>query len=141
MERNYFTDLVGIGVTFPIQLTKNENGEQGWYPVNGDFELIRDNIRSILYYMVGQRFRQEEFGNKLWQCIEEPNTQALTFIIKEFLKQAIGTWEQRISFKSIQVTREDSKIHIDISYVINGTNTSQYLDLIYDHSNNSLNTQ
>ena len=25
MEKNYFTDLVGIGVTYPIQLTTNEN--------------------------------------------------------------------------------------------------------------------
>ena len=24
MEKNYFTDLVGIGVTYPIQLTTNE---------------------------------------------------------------------------------------------------------------------
>ena len=49
MEKNYFTDLVGIGVTYPIQLTTNEKGERGWYPVNGDFKLIRDNISSILY--------------------------------------------------------------------------------------------
>ena len=88
MEKNYFTDIVGIGVTFPIQLTRNEKGETGWYPVNGDFKLIRDNISAILYYMIGQRFRQENFGSKLWQCIEEPNSQALSFIIKEFLKQA-----------------------------------------------------
>lgn len=39
MEKNYFTDLVGIGVTYPIQLTTNEKGERGWYPVNGDFKL------------------------------------------------------------------------------------------------------
>ena len=67
MEKNYFTDIVGIGVTFPIQLTRNEKGETGWYPVNGDFKLIRDNISAILYYMIGQRFRQENlvvnFGN------------------------------------------------------------------------------
>ena len=48
MEKNYFTDLVGIGVTYPIQLTTNEKGERGWYPVNGDFKLIRDNI-CLLY--------------------------------------------------------------------------------------------
>ena len=36
-------------------------------------------------------------SSKLWQCIEEPNSQALSFIIKEFLKQAIGAWEQRIT--------------------------------------------
>lgn len=139
MEKNYFTDLVGIGVTFPIQLSTNEKGERGWYPVNGDFKLIRDNISSILYYMIGQRFRQENFGSKLWQCIEEPNTRALSFIIKEFLKQAIGTWEQRITFQSIQVTREGAKIHIEVSYLVKGSSTSQYLNIDYDNSTNSLN--
>lgn len=59
--------------------------------------------------MIGQRFRQENFGSKLWQCIEEPNSQALSFIIKEFLKQAIGAWEQRITFQNITVTRVDAK--------------------------------
>ena len=132
MEKNYFTDLVGIGVTYPIQLTTNENGERGWYPVNVDFKLLRDNISSILYYMI---------GSKLWQCIEEPNSQALSFIIKEFLKQAIGAWEQRITFQNITVTRVDAKIHIEVAYVINGTNSSQYLDITYDKSDNSLNTQ
>ena len=91
--------------------------------------------------MIGQRFRQENFGSKLWQCIEEPNSQALSFIIKEFLKQAIGAWEQRITFQSITVTRVDAKIHIEVSYVVNGTNSSQYLDITYDRSDNSLNTQ
>lgn len=28
MEKNYFTDLVGIGVTYPIQLTTNEMGKE-----------------------------------------------------------------------------------------------------------------
>ena len=91
--------------------------------------------------MIGQRFRQENFGSKLWQCIEEPNSQALSFIIKEFLKQAIGAWEQRITFQSITVTRVDAKIHIEVSCVVNGTNSSQYLDITYDSSDNSLNTQ
>lgn len=141
MENNFNTHRVGIGVTFPIQLTTNENGETGWYPVNGDTKLIRDNISSILYYMIGQRFRQENFGNRIWSCIEEPNTQALSFIIKEFIKQSIGAWEQRISLQDIQVAREGSKIHIEVTYVVNGTNTSNWLNLTYDNSDNSLNTQ
>ena len=140
MEKNYFTDIVGIGVTFPIQLTRNEKGETGWYPVNGDFKLIRDNISAILYYMIGQRFRQENFGSKLWQCIEEPNSQALSFIIKEFIKSSIGAWEQRITFKGITVSRQGAKINIEVHYVVNETSTSQYLYLTYDKNENSLNS-
>lgn len=137
---NYFTKIIGRGVTFPIQLTRNEEGETGWYPVNGDMELVRNNISSILYYMIGQRFRQEGFGNRILECIEEPNSQALSFIIKEFIKTSIGTWEQRLTFKSISVTRIDAKVNIEIHYVINGTNSSQYLYVTYDSLDNSLNS-
>ena len=128
---NYFTDIIGKGMTFPIKLNRNENGETGWYPVNGD----------ILYYMIGQRFRQENFGNRLWECIEEPNSQALSFIIKEFIKTAIGTWEQRLTFKGIKVARVDAKVNIEVEYSINGTGSSQYLYLTYNNLDNSLNTK
>ena len=107
---NYLTNIVGKGMIFPIQLTRNEKGETGWYPVNGDMALVRNNISSIMYYLIGQRFRQENFGNRLWECIEEPNTQALSFIIKEFIKSSIGAWEQRITFKGITVSRQGAKI-------------------------------
>lgn len=137
---NYLTNIVGKGVTFPIQLTRNEKGEIGWYPVNGDINLIRHNISSVMYYLIGQRFRQENFGNRLLECIEEPNTQALSFIIKEFIKTSIGTWEQRVTLKCIKVSRQDAKINIEVHYVIDNTSTSQYLYLTYDKNENSLNS-
>ena len=138
---NYFTDIIGKGMIFPIQLSRNEKGETGWYPVNGDMELVRNNINSILYYMIGQRFRQENFGNRLSECIEQPNSQALSFIIKEFIKTAIGTWEQRLTFKGIKVARVDSKVNIEVEYSINGTGSSQYIYLTYNNLDNSLNTK
>ena len=50
---NYLTNIVGKGMIFPIQLTRNEKGETGWYPVNGDMALVRNNISSIMYYLIG----------------------------------------------------------------------------------------
>lgn len=138
MEDNFYTNIIGKGITFPWYLTQNENGETGLYPVNGSFELIKHNISSLLYYMIGQRLRQENFGTRLWECIEEPNTQALSFLIKDFLGSALRTWEDRITIQDIEVARVDSKIRILITYVINGTNSSQYLAITYDYANNSL---
>lgn len=136
---NLYTNLIGKGILFPINLTTNEDGTTGVYPVDGSFELIKHNITSILWYMIGQRFRQENFGTRLWECIEEPNTQALSFLIKNFLNNALSTWEGRITVTSIETSRVDSKINILISYRINNTNTSQYISVVYDHNDNSLN--
>lgn len=137
---NYFTKLVGKGITFPIQITKDINGKTGVYPVNGDFELVRNNISSILYYLIGQRFRQEEFGNRLWECIEEQNTQALSYLIKSFIRGAIEAWEQRVKLKSITVTRNGAKVDVQVNYRVVGSESNQYLYLTYDSMDNSLNS-
>lgn len=137
---NYFTKLVGKGITFPIQITKDNKGKTGVYPINGDFELVRNNISSILYYLIGQRFRQEEFGNRLWECIEEQNTQALSYLIKSFIRGAIEAWEQRVKLKSITVTRNGAKVDVQVNYQVVGSESNQYLYLTYDNMDNSLNS-
>lgn len=132
---NIYKKLIGKGPLFPIQLTTNEQGKVGWYPVNGDPELIKENITALLYYMIGQRIRQETFGTRLWECIEEPNVQALSFLIKDFLTTALTTWEGRIILQDIQTARAGSKLNILVTYAINGTNSSQFINIEYDLTN------
>lgn len=68
----------------------------GWYVLNGDIALIKQNLTAILTYQIGQRFRQEDFGSRTWECLEEPNTSALNLMIKNFVKDGIAAWEPRI---------------------------------------------
>lgn len=132
---NIYKKLIGKGPLFPIQLTTNEQSKVGWYPVDGDPELIKENITALLYYMIGQRIRQETFGTRLWECIEEPNVQALSFLIKDFLTTALTTWEGRIILQDIQTARAGSKLNILVTYAINGTNSSQFINIEYDLTN------
>ena len=136
---NIYTSSIGSGPLFPIELTKNELGKTGWYPVSGDTKLIDNNIEAILQYQIGQKFRGEDFGTRLWECIEEGNTQAQMFLIKAFMKEAISNWESRITYKSTTLTRDGSRIILKFHYVINSTNSSNIGTLVYDASNNSLN--
>nr|DAL07172.1 MAG TPA: baseplate assembly protein [Caudoviricetes sp.] len=131
---------IGRGMLFPIQLTQNDNGETGWYPVTGDTKLIENNISSILYYQIGQRIRQENFGTRIWECIEEPNTQALKFIVKQFIQDAFEAWEPRLSLKDFSITQSDSKLDIVVQYQIAGIGSSQYLNISYDYNTNSINS-
>lgn len=135
---NYFTNIIGKGILYPFNLQVNSKGEMGIYPVDGSPDLIKENISALLYYMVGFRIRQEPFGTRLWECIEEPNTQALSFLIRDFLVSAISTYEDRVTITSVDVSRADCKINILISYRINNTDTSQYIGITYDLSNNTL---
>ena len=137
---NLYTKIMGKGALFPIQLTKNEKGEIGWYPINGDINLLYNNLSAILWYDIGQRIRQEDFGTRLWECIEEPNTQALGFLIRDFIKQAFDKYESRITFLDAKTSRRDSSIHIEMSYKINETGETKTSQATFDLLSNQLNT-
>lgn len=135
---NINTKVIGRGVLYPIQLTTNQDGKTGWYPVSGDRALIVNNINAVLLYMLGERFRQEEFGSRLWECIEEPNTQAQAFLINTFLKEAISTWEDRIIYDHAEVTREASKVYIKLFYTVKQLDQTGTLNITYDNLTNTL---
>lgn len=138
MADNLYTNIIGKGILFPLQVTKNKEGKAGVYPVNGSMDLIKENISALMYYMIGFRIRQENFGTRLWECIEEPNTQALEFLIRDFLSYAIATYEDRITVTEIETSRADSKVNILITYRVNNTNTSQYIAITYDLTSNTI---
>lgn len=107
--------IIGSGATFPIKLN---NGS--WNPVAGDTKLIEDNLRSIIEYNFGQRIRQEDFGSRLWECLEEPNTSALSFLIDKFIRSAFNKYESRIKIKKVTTTRSTGSIHVQMVYNIIG---------------------
>ena len=102
-------NTIGSGAYFPIKLEQalGSDGKPesvqlpdgrvvpkiGWYILRGDVALIKQNLTAILTYQIGQRFRQEDFGSRTWECLEEPNTSALNLMIKNFVKDGIAAWE------------------------------------------------
>ena len=96
MELNPKQKAIGSGITFPLEV---KNG--GVYPVLGDIKLIEDNINSLILYPVGFRYRQEEYGTAVESYLEEPNTQALRFYIKNSLIAGIAQYEPRIFFNDL----------------------------------------
>ena len=136
-DYNSNIDLIGVGALFPIQLSTTDQGK-GWYPAQGDPALIENNLRALVEYMIGQRFRQEDFGTRLWECIEEQNYQALEFMVREFLKQAIVRYESRITIKKVTAERYYSKLYITMEYALVGLGMQSYMTLIYDSSTNNI---
>lgn len=138
VDYNSNIELIGVGALFPIKISENDQGKKGWYPAQGDPALIENNLRALVEYLVGQRFRQEEFGTRLWECLEEPNSQALGFMIREFLKQAIGQYEPRITIKKVTTERYYSKLRITMEYGLVGLGRTSYMTLTYDSSTNNI---
>ena len=138
MEDNLYEKIIGNGMVYPIVLGTNSEHKTGWYPVIGDTKLITDNINALLQYTIGERFRQEDFGTRLWECIEEPNTQAQAFLINTFLKEAISLYEDRINYKESIISRSGNKLHIEMHYILKQSNEEKSLNITYDNLTNSL---
>lgn len=129
---NILEKTIGSGVLFPIILTKNSSGLTGWYPVKGTTDLILHNINSVIQYELGSRLRQEDFGTRLLECIEEPNTQAQAFLVNQFIKQALTKWEDRINITRTELIREGTKLSLNIYYEIKNTNIGDVIGVTYE---------
>lgn len=129
---NILEKTIGSGVLFPFSITKNASGATGVYPVKGTTDLILHNINSIIQYELGFRIRQEDFGTRLWECIEEPNTQAQAFLVNQFVKQALLKWENRIAITNTELIRQGTKLSIFIHYNIKNTNFGDVVGATYE---------
>lgn len=131
-EYNQNIAAIGIGAIFPIELKENDQGQTGWYPVYGDSKLIEENIKALLLYEIGQRLRQEDFGTKLIEVLEEPNTSALSFLVREYIMQALAKYESRVVVTKISSTRLNQKLHILLEFRIVELNQDSFLEAQYN---------
>lgn len=122
---------IGVGVTFPLKVT-NHKDLSGVYPVEGELKLITDNLLSLLQYTLGQRIRQEDFGNKLVSILEEPNNIILDRAVYTYLRVSISKYEPRISIKDIHTIRDGTKVNIIITYILVSNGSEQNLGFSYN---------
>jgi len=129
---NVYSNVIGSGVLFPIVLTRNSDFKTGWYPTNGTTDLIISNIESLLNFSIGQRLRQEEFGTRIWEVLEEPNVQAQAFLVDAYMKEALSEYEDRIIYEKSIVSRKGSSLNILLSYRLKVNNASKNLSITYN---------
>lgn len=108
----------------------------GWYVLKGDVALIKQNLTAILTYQIGQRFRQENFGSRTWECLEEPNTSALNLMIKNFVKDGIAAWEPRIkALKVFALKPTKESIRLLIYFKVQNSQKVEELNFQYNLNN------
>lgn len=129
MSENILEKSIGSGPTFPIQLTSGS-----WKPKKGSLELIEDNIISILVYQIGFRLRQEIFGTRNYECLEEPNINATRLLVYRFTKEAIEAWEPRVRLLETKIQFTPSEIQIRLRYQVLTNRMVGELDFSYQKS-------
>lgn len=143
---------IGNGAYFPIQLSQSVDSEGkpettqtadgkvvpkiGWYILSGNVDLIKQNLTAILTYQIGQRFRQEDFGSRTWECLEEPNTSALNLMIRNFVKDGIEAWEPRITaLKIVALKPSKESIRLLIYFKVKDSQSIEELNFQYNLNN------
>lgn len=129
---------IGAGPYFPITLTENSQGKIGWAILDGSQDLIKQNITSIMNYHLGEMIFEDYFGNPIDDLLEEPNTEDVDFLVKKYLVSAVESWEPRIIINQCILTREDSKLHIGITYQVLNTQSVGEIDFTYNPKNDTL---
>lgn len=149
-------NTIGSGAYFPIKLEQalGSDGKPesvqlpdgrvvpkiGWYILRGDVALIKQNLTAILTYQIGQRFRQEDFGSRTWECLEEPNTSALNLMIKNFVKDGIAAWEPRITALKVFALKPTKEyIRLLIYFKVQNSQRVEELNFQYNLNNSTTN--
>lgn len=147
-------NTIGSGAYFPIKLEQavGSDGKPesvqlpdgrvvpkiGWYILRGDVALIKQNLTAILTYQIGQRFRQEDFGSRTWECLEEPNTSALNLMIRNFVKDGIAAWEPRITaLKVLALKPTKESIRLLIYFKVQDSQRIEELNFQYNLNNST----
>jgi len=92
----------------------------------GDDDHIRDMIEQFLFTNAGERVNRPDFGSGILQLIFDLNSpelaSALQFTIQAGLQQWLG---DVIEVQRLEVTSDDSKLYVDLQYIVRRTGEQQ----------------
>lgn len=116
------TDVIGIGISFPVTFTQTKNDQL--LDVASGSDLINQSLSLIIGTRIGERYNNNEFGSSVQDLVFEPNDIILKDLLYYSVVTAIQRWERRITILDVQFEEQsDSLINILISYKINSTHT------------------
>lgn len=154
MEDTLNQYVIGSGAGFPIELTKplDDNGniqqiynDDGvlvdlvtWSPLIGSFDLIKQNIIAILNTPLGFQIRNEFFGSRINEVIEEPNAQAANYLLITYIKESIEIWEPRVKISKIETTYKNEYVTLKLRLSLIETGQESEFEINYNPTNNSI---
>ena len=116
-------DFLGRGWAFPPAFSKAALT----VALVEDEEDIRQSLYILLHTSRGERVMVPTYGCDLWQYVFRTVTTSLLTELRDVVRDAIETWEQRIDLLGVKVTASPDwagRVDIDISYRVRRTNAA-----------------
>ena len=117
---------------------KFTNADSIFKPIYSVREQAKENLKTLLFTRIGERYMQPSYGTSLLNLLFEPNTIQIKEDVSELLVDPINTWLPYISIENINVvTAEEDPtlphlLSITITYNIENFST----DSIVVYANN-----
>ena len=78
-------------------------------------------------------------GTRIYECIDEPNTQILEFLVKEFIRDSINSWEPRIEALAITTKRQYDRVFIYLRFKVKLSQSIDEVIFEYNPQNQTIN--
>jgi hypothetical protein len=99
---------------------------RGRTALTDDDDHIRDMLEQLIFTSPGERVNRPDFGSGILQLIFAPNSPELAATLQFTLQAAIQRWlGDVIELQSLEVQSDNSKLTIDLKYVVRRTQQTQ----------------
>lgn len=118
-------DFVGSGWSYPLGVRPD-----GSIATAGGVEKLEQAMRIVLTTYPGERPMRPEFGSRLRDYVFDGVTGENSGRIAAEVERALRRWEPRVEVDRVDVTPltdDVSAFHVDVSYVVRGTNEERNL--------------
>lgn len=97
-------------------------GTRGRTATTGEDDHVRDMIEQLIFTNHGERVNRPDFGSGARQLVFAPNSPELAATVEFTLHAALQTWlGDIIEVRALTVTADDSRLAIDVQYVVRAT--------------------
>ena len=116
-------DFLGRGWAFPPAFSKAVHS----VALVEDEEDIRQSLFILLHTAKGERVMVPTYGCDLWKYVFRTVTTSLLTELRDFVRDAIEEWEQRIDLLGVQAIAnpdQAGRVDIDVAYRVRSTNVA-----------------
>jgi uncharacterized protein len=106
-----------MDIDFPLQFDRR--GRTATAAID---EHVRDMIEQLIFTNHGERVNRPDFGSGALQLVFAPNSPELAATVQFTLQAALQMWlGDVIEVKDLTVQADDSRLAIDLSYIVKQT--------------------
>ena len=105
----------GVAIARPIRIAS------GRPALTAEEEVILQAVTDIILTPIGTRLMLPSYGSNVSNVLFEPNSPVTASLVRQYVKEALDTWEKRATFVDVTIEWEDAEMLLVVTIQINNT--------------------